>query len=641
MTLSIFHGGFRREAAVQVAGASLETLGALVDKSLLRFAPMGRYEMHELLRQFAESRLNEKPGRKQASEARHCAYFADRLIRIQNDARGARQRGFLKEMAADIENIRAAWNLAVEHRNVEAIGQLRDSLDRFNTDMNWHLQGAEAFAQAVEALRSAELTRSDTIVLGQLLASQAYSLGCLGQAERAVRLAQDGYAMLEALGARRHLFKPCWVIPWYLDSHHEGLIWFNKALALAEEFDDSFQRAQALMGLAMIESELGYLDQAEAAIAESLALFREIKILWGMAQALFVTAGIHLRQGQYDRARQSMQESLTLARASSAAAVIMLALQIAGRAADTLGLDQEAEDAYRESMMMAAQAGHEDFRVNLLVDIAAFNLNRGNSAEAHRLFRDALALAQSMKKPGDSVYALQGLGQVAASARNYQAADGYLQEGLRLSRREDWPLATASILTELGTVATRLNQMAQAKAYLTEALGLALNIHALPMLITALVAAVEWFALQGKPARAVELLMSCRDHPACHAATKRRLERLWVELDLGLSANALVPAQRHSEGVDVEVIADALLGELATESRTPHPHGQEPAPDSLSEREYDVLRLMAEGLSNQEIAERLYLAVGTVKAHTGNIYSKLDVHSRGQAVVRARAFNLL
>jgi LuxR family maltose regulon positive regulatory protein len=63
--------------------------------------------------------------------------------------------------------------------------------------------------------------------------------------------------------------------------------------------------------------------------------------------------------------------------------------------------------------------------------------------------------------------------------------------------------------------------------------------------------------------------------------------------------------------------------------------------DPLSERELEVLRLVAAGLSNPEIAEELYLSVNTVKAHTKNIYGKLNVRGRMQAVDRARELHLL
>ena len=61
----------------------------------------------------------------------------------------------------------------------------------------------------------------------------------------------------------------------------------------------------------------------------------------------------------------------------------------------------------------------------------------------------------------------------------------------------------------------------------------------------------------------------------------------------------------------------------------------------LSERELEVLRLIAAGLSNQAIADRLVVAVSTIKKHVNNIYGKLDVQSRTQALVRARELALL
>ena len=58
-------------------------------------------------------------------------------------------------------------------------------------------------------------------------------------------------------------------------------------------------------------------------------------------------------------------------------------------------------------------------------------------------------------------------------------------------------------------------------------------------------------------------------------------------------------------------------------------------------REVEVLQLIAQGLSNQEISERLVLALGTVKGHNQNIFGKLQVQRRTEAVARARALGLL
>lgn len=61
----------------------------------------------------------------------------------------------------------------------------------------------------------------------------------------------------------------------------------------------------------------------------------------------------------------------------------------------------------------------------------------------------------------------------------------------------------------------------------------------------------------------------------------------------------------------------------------------------LSERELDVLHLLAEGLSNQEIADRLFVSLNTTKTHLSNIYSKLNVKSRTQAIRRAKELAIL
>ena len=63
--------------------------------------------------------------------------------------------------------------------------------------------------------------------------------------------------------------------------------------------------------------------------------------------------------------------------------------------------------------------------------------------------------------------------------------------------------------------------------------------------------------------------------------------------------------------------------------------------EPLSDRELEVLELIAEGLSNREIAGRLVISVSTVKGHTGNIYGKLQVNNRTRAVAKARGLGIL
>jgi len=91
-----------------------------------------------------------------------------------------------------------------------------------------------------------------------------------------------------------------------------------------------------------------------------------------------------------------------------------------------------------------------------------------------------------------------------------------------------------------------------------------------------------------------------------------------------------------------QAVVTRLLAALGREqAEPPAAPGTQPLVEPLSERELEVLQLVTEGLSNREIAERLYLALPTVKGHNRNIYSKLQVSRRTEAVARARELGLV
>ena len=84
-----------------------------------------------------------------------------------------------------------------------------------------------------------------------------------------------------------------------------------------------------------------------------------------------------------------------------------------------------------------------------------------------------------------------------------------------------------------------------------------------------------------------------------------------------------------------------LLAAFETEQQRRRGEADQPLVEALSERELEILRLIAEGLSNQEIGERLFLALNTVKGYNQSIYAKLEVRRRTEAVARARELGLL
>ncbi|MDQ4045720.1 MAG: LuxR C-terminal-related transcriptional regulator, partial [Chloroflexota bacterium] len=112
--------------------------------------------------------------------------------------------------------------------------------------------------------------------------------------------------------------------------------------------------------------------------------------------------------------------------------------------------------------------------------------------------------------------------------------------------------------------------------------------------------------------------------------------RLFV--DLGLPMARLLQEAR-SRGVMPDYVATLLAAFDA--SVIAHLPAGSALPEPLSEREREVLRHIAAGLTNREIADALFISAETVKKHTGNIYGKLGVRGRTEAVARARELDLL
>ena len=144
--LSVFRGEFSRQAAEQIAGASLPLLSALVDKSFLRRNISGRYEMQELLKQYAREKLNLEPERFTAVRQAHTNYFTGLLAGCEKEFKSAGQIQAMRTIEPVIEDIRSAWYWAAEHGDAQAIlnaidslihyysirGRLHDGLDDFD-----------------------------------------------------------------------------------------------------------------------------------------------------------------------------------------------------------------------------------------------------------------------------------------------------------------------------------------------------------------------------------------------------------------------------------------------------------------------------------------------------------------------------
>ena len=120
MRLSVFRGGATPEAAQHVTGATVDVLAGLIDKALLWRLPNGRYEIHELLRQFAAEQLAgedaAQAGVQKEAQLQHSRYYLNLLGEQEQRLQGPQQRAALDIIRADFENISVAWRWAVQQR---------------------------------------------------------------------------------------------------------------------------------------------------------------------------------------------------------------------------------------------------------------------------------------------------------------------------------------------------------------------------------------------------------------------------------------------------------------------------------------------------------------------------------------------
>jgi LuxR family maltose regulon positive regulatory protein len=136
-------------------------------------------------------------------------------------------------------------------------------------------------------------------------------------------------------------------------------------------------------------------------------------------------------------------------------------------------------------------------------------------------------------------------------------------------------------------------------------------------------------------------------------AASERLVRVFVDEGVPIGALLAQVAGRRAHSDPLRAYVEQLLaafpassgqGSRADPSEAAHPSLRSQSSalvETLSARELEVLRLIADGHSNQAIADSLIVAVSTVKRHINNIYGKLGVQSRTQALVRARELQLL
>ncbi len=159
--LGIFVGGFTRDTAERIADAPLRMLSALADKSLVRRRADGRYDLHELVRQFALARLRQKRTRHAVVTRRHGDHFAELLLRILDDLRGPDEIAADGVLRIEFANLLAAWERSMEAGRLEIVERMAAPMIAILHTRGRMPAAMKEAARAIDALRKSR--RSDVI----------------------------------------------------------------------------------------------------------------------------------------------------------------------------------------------------------------------------------------------------------------------------------------------------------------------------------------------------------------------------------------------------------------------------------------------------------------------------------------------
>lgn len=253
---------------------------------------------------------------------------------------------------------------------------------------------------------------------------------------------------------------------------------------------------------------------------------------------------------------------------------------------------------------------------------------------AQRHYEESYRIRESFDDPEGQAVALNHLGTLALLQKQHERAVERFQKSLPIYQRLEDRGGLFTACEGLGIAYTALSQFEKARDYLMQALLIASDVHVASWVLSLCEATGEFFAATDAVERGVELLHLAVQHPESSSTTRIRAKRQLQSIKQRVSSVQKPP--------DLQRVMQQLEHELTTHvwpnaTTTTRAELVEP----LTERELDILRLLAEGMTNQEIADLLVLTVGTVKSHNYSSFGKLGVRNRGQSVKRARELNLL
>ena len=427
--LSVFRGGFSRNAAQNVTGATIGIMSKLINKSLLNRDSGGRFQVHELLRQFAAQKLEEDEETCRATQGHHAAYFSDFLKGFEESLiRGARTKP-VEQIDGELDNVLLAWRWAIEQANRPALEFGMRSLFWFYEVRAWYSEGEEAFRSAAEAL-----TDSGKVIEGED--------GGLVLAVINLRIRQAWFS------SRLSRYKDVRTIPGP-----------TAESAADQMFEEGDLEGYWVAGGVVINTLYGMGDYATArrfleGIDERLERDHDYRHTWPWAkgQNLANLGRIDGALGNYERARQLLQEGVDILRPLGDHIGVMLYLHTLGGILRILGEVDEARHLFQEGLDLAEDHSYPMGKVLALGDLGDLAYAEGEYENAREHFESSLALSEEIGDSRGRALALTNLGRVATALGEYDEAKGLFEQGLAITALSGNRRGTALTLDRLSQV---------------------------------------------------------------------------------------------------------------------------------------------------------------------------------------------
>ncbi len=306
--LSVFRSGIELEAAQQVAEAAPETLSALIDKSLLRRDRAGRFDLHELLRQYAYEKLCEA-GQADRVQAQHLAWFLALAQTAEPQLKGKDQAMWLHRLEQANDDLRAALTWALDHDESESAAQLGAALWQFWWTRGYLSEGRQWLGriQAHSAALSPDL-RAQLLNRAAVLAAQQ------GDFAEARRLFEANLALNRERGSvsgMANTLNNLGALSIEQADYDQARVFLEECLPLRSQLGNPAHIAATLNNLGTAAHCQSDLDRAQHYFDESLALYRQLEDARSIAGVLNNLGGIALERSQPDQALALYRESLT------------------------------------------------------------------------------------------------------------------------------------------------------------------------------------------------------------------------------------------------------------------------------------------------------------------------------------------